>query len=62
MLACSMSCPRKSFIDFVSICESLIKRIEIEPFLVKMVTGEKERVIDEDVMRKGSWSKARETS
>ena len=30
--------------DWVSICESLLKRNEIEPFLKRMITGDEKRI------------------
>jgi len=30
----------KNLMDRISICESLLKRIEIEPFLKRLITGD----------------------
>ncbi|GFU34347.1 mariner Mos1 transposase [Trichonephila clavipes] len=43
--------------DRISICEALAKRNEIDPFLKRMVTGDKKGVTYYNIMRKRSWSK-----
>ncbi|GFV70722.1 mariner Mos1 transposase [Trichonephila clavipes] len=46
----------------VSICESLAKRNEIDPFLKQMVTGVKKWVIYDNIVRTLSWSKRGEAA
>ena len=41
----------------VSICESLLKRTEIEPFLKRMITGYEKWITYNNHMRKRPWSK-----
>ena len=43
--------------DRISICEALIKRNEIDPFLKRMVTGDEKWVTYDNIVRKRSWSK-----
>lgn len=52
----------KNLMDRVSICESLVKRNEIEPFLKRMVTGDEKWITYDNNVRKRSWSKPGETS
>lgn len=47
----------KNLLNRVSICESLLKRNEIEPFLKRMVTGDEKWITYDNVVRKRSWSK-----
>ena len=48
--------------DRVSICESLLKRNGIEPFLKRMVTGDEKWITYDNNVRKRSWSKPGEAS
>ncbi|GFV42015.1 mariner transposase [Trichonephila clavipes] len=49
-------------IDRISICETLAKRNEIDPFLKRMVTGDEKWVTYYNVVRKRSWSKCGEAA
>ncbi|GFU66725.1 putative DD34D transposase [Trichonephila clavipes] len=46
----------------ISICESLAKRNEIDPFLKWMVTGDEKGVPYDNNLRKRSWSKCDEAA
>ncbi|GFS67816.1 mariner transposase [Trichonephila clavipes] len=48
--------------DRISICEALAKRNEIDPFLKRMVTGDKKWVTYDNIVRKRSWSKRGEAA
>ena len=52
----------KNFMDRVSICESLLKRNEIEPFLKRMIAGDEKWITYDNNVRKRSWSKLGEAS
>ena len=52
----------KNLMDRVSICESLLKRNEIEPFLKRMITGNEKWITYVNNVRKRSWSKPGEAS
>ena len=41
----------------IPICDSLLKRNETDPFLKKIITGDEEWVVYDNVVRKRSWSK-----
>ena len=41
----------------ISICDSLLKRKEIDPFLKRIITGDEKWVVCDNVVRKRSWSK-----
>ena len=45
------------FTKRVSICESLLKRNETDPFLKRIITGDEKWVFYDNVVRKRSWSK-----
>lgn len=47
----------KNLMDRVSICETLLKRNEIEPFLKRLITGDEKWVRYDNNVRKSSWSK-----
>ena len=47
--------------DRVLICESLLKRNEIGPFLERMITGDEKWITYDNNVRKRSWSKPGET-
>jgi len=47
----------KNLINRISICESLLKRNEIEPFLKRLITGDEKWVTYDNIVRKRSWSK-----
>ena len=48
--------------DRVAICESLLKRNEIEAFLKQMITGDEKSITYDNNVRKISWSKPGEAS
>ncbi|GFV15441.1 uncharacterized protein TNCV_4834671 [Trichonephila clavipes] len=48
--------------DRISICEALAKRNEIDPFLKRMVTGDKKWVTYFNIVRKRSWTKCGEAT
>ena len=52
----------KNLMDRVSICESLLKRHEIELFLKRMITGDEKWITYDNNVRKRSWSKLGEAS
>ena len=41
----------------ISICDSLLKRNETDPFLKRIITGDEKWVVYENVVRKKTWSK-----
>ena len=41
----------------MSICDSLLKRNETDPFLKRIITGDEIWVVYDEVVRKRSWSK-----
>ena len=41
----------------ISICDSLLKRNETDPFLKRIITGDEKWVVYDNVVRKRSWSK-----
>ena len=41
----------------ISICNSLLKRNETDPFLKRIITGDEKLVVYDNVVRKRSWSK-----
>jgi len=52
----------KNLMDRISICESLLKRNEIEPFLKRLITGDEKWITYDNNVRKRSWSKQGEAS
>ena len=52
----------KNLMDQVSICEWLLKRNEIEPFLIRMIMGDEKWITYDNNVRKISWSKPRQAS
>jgi histone-lysine N-methyltransferase SETMAR len=46
----------KNLLDRISICESLLKRNEIDPFLKRIVTGDEKWITYDNVKRQRSWS------
>ncbi|GFU86750.1 histone-lysine N-methyltransferase SETMAR, partial [Trichonephila clavipes] len=52
----------KHMMDRISICEALVKRNEIDPFLKWMVTGDEKWVTYYNIVRKRSWSKCGEAA
>ncbi|GFW38077.1 histone-lysine N-methyltransferase SETMAR [Trichonephila clavipes] len=52
----------KNMMDRISICEALVKRNEIDPFLKQMVTGDEKWVTYDNIVRKRSWLKRGETA
>jgi len=42
--------------DRISICESLLNRNKIDPFLKRMITGDEKWITYDNVKRKRSWS------
>ncbi|XP_015604617.1 histone-lysine N-methyltransferase SETMAR-like [Cephus cinctus] len=53
---------QKNLMDRISICEALVKRNEIDPFLKRMVTGDEKWVTYDNIVRKRSWSKRGEAT
>ncbi|XP_035744177.1 histone-lysine N-methyltransferase SETMAR-like [Vespa mandarinia] len=47
----------KNLMNRISICESLLKRNEIEPFLKRLITGDEKWIMYDNDVRKTSWSK-----
>lgn len=47
----------KNLLDRISICQSLLKRNEIDPFLKRLITGDEKWIRYESVARKRSWMK-----
>lgn len=47
----------KNLMDRISICESLLKRNKIEPFLKRLITGDEKWITYDNNVRKRSWSK-----
>lgn len=47
----------KNLMDRISICDSLHKRNENDPFLKRMVTGDEKWIVYNNVVRKRSWGK-----
>jgi len=47
----------KNLINRISICEYLLKRNEMEPFLKRMITGDEKWIRYDNNVRKRSWSK-----
>ncbi|GFX49070.1 tudor domain-containing protein [Trichonephila clavipes] len=47
----------KNIMDGISICETLAKRNETDPFLKRMGTGDEKWVAYDNIVRKRSWSK-----
>ncbi|GFS68459.1 histone-lysine N-methyltransferase SETMAR [Trichonephila clavipes] len=50
----------KNMMDRISICETLTKRNEFDPFLKRIVTEDEKWVTYDSIVRKRSWSKCRE--
>jgi len=44
-------------IDRINICDMLLKRNEIEPFLKRMITGDEKWITYDNSTRKRSWIK-----
>ena len=53
---------QKNMMDRISICESLLNRNKIDPFLKRIVTGDEKWVTYDNKRRKRSWSKHGESS
>lgn len=49
---------QRNLIDRITICETLLRRNELEPFLKRIITGDEKWVKYENIKRKRSWSKA----
>ena len=49
-------------LDRLNICDTLLKRNEIEPFLIRIITGDEKWVKYENIVRKKSWKKRDERS
>ena len=47
---------QKNLMDRISICESLLNRNKINPFLKRMMIGDEKWVTYDNVKRKRSWS------
>ena len=41
----------------ISICDSLLKRNETDPFLKRIITGDEKWVVYDNVVRRRSWNK-----
>ncbi|GFX60887.1 mariner transposase [Trichonephila clavipes] len=52
-----LGAPPKNMMDRISICEALVKRNEIDPFLKRMGTGNEKWVTYDNIVRKRSRSK-----
>ncbi|GFX72481.1 histone-lysine N-methyltransferase SETMAR [Trichonephila clavipes] len=52
----------KNMKDRIFICEAMVKRNEIDPFLKRMVTGDEKWVPYDNIVRKRSWSKLSEAA
>ena len=52
----------KNLMDRISICEPLLKRNEIEPFLKRMITGDEKWITYNNSVQKRSWLKPGEAS
>jgi len=52
----------KNIFDRIDACESLLNPNKIDPFLMRMVTGDEKWVTYDNVKRKRSWSKSQESS
>ena len=50
----------KNLMDRFSICESLLKRNDIEPFLKRLITGDEKWITYDNNVRKRSWTKRNE--
>ena len=46
----------------ISICDSLLKRKETDPFLKRIITGDEKWVVYDNVVQKRSWSKRDESA
>ena len=53
---------QKNMMDRISICESLLNRNKIDPFLKRIVTGDEKWVTYDNIERKRSWSKLGEAA
>jgi [histone H3]-lysine36 N-dimethyltransferase SETMAR len=47
---------QKNLMDRISICESLLNRNKIDPFLKRMITGDEKWITYDNIKRKRSWS------
>lgn len=47
---------KKNLLDRISICESLLNRNNVDPFLKRLVTGDEKWVTYDNIKRKRSWS------
>ena len=43
--------------DRINICDTLLKRNEIEPFLKRIITGDEKWITHDNPTRKRSWTK-----
>jgi len=50
----------RNMMDRINICDTLLKRNEIEPFLKRMITGDKKWITYDNPTRKKSWIKKEE--
>jgi len=50
----------RNMMDRINICDTLLKRNEIEPFLKRMITGDEKWITYNNPIRKRSWIKKRE--
>lgn len=49
---------QRNLINRITICETMLRRNELEPFLKRIITGDEKWVKYENIKRKRSWSKA----
>ena len=52
----------RNLINRIEICDTLLKRNEMEPFLKRLITGDEKWIRYENVKRKRSWSKRGEVT
>lgn len=50
----------KNLMDRISICEALLKRYQIEPFLDRLIMGDEKWITYDNIVRKRSWSRREE--
>ncbi|MCP6497724.1 hypothetical protein NL476_27565, partial [Klebsiella pneumoniae] len=53
---------QKNLLDRINVCDMLLKRNELDPFLKRTVTGDEKWITYDNIKRKRSWSKAGESS
>ena len=53
---------QRNLIDRITICEMLLKRNKMEPFLERIITGDEKWVKYKNIKHKRSWSRADDPS